>query len=152
MWFDQLFGTGSFDFEKRCRMRLYVSRGAILLGLLTIALSFMGHGISPAMGQMCMWFGIGLIAGGIIKAKKSHKILKNPDLKKASAIVEMDERNQEIGVRCWAYSGYIMFLLLYIGILAGMLLNETIAQVLLVVIAVYAFLLFLFRFLLQRKM
>ena len=66
--------------------------------------------------------------------------------------METDERNREIGLKCWAYSGYTMFLLLYIGILAGVFFNEMIAQVLLVVTAVYALLLFIFRRLLEKSM
>ncbi len=152
MWFGQTFGTGSVDFEKRCKMRIRVGMGVILLGLLSIGVCSISQGISQAMGQMYVWFGIGLVVGGIVKVRKNHKILKNPDLKKASAISEMDERNQAIGIRCWAYSGYTMFLLLYVGILTGIFLNEMIAQVLLTVIAVYALLLCLFRYLLQKKM
>jgi len=152
MWFGQTFGTGSVDFEKRCKMRIRVGMGVILLGLLSIGVCSISQGISQAMVQMYVWFGIGLVVGGIVKVRKNHKILKNPDLKKASAISEMDERNQAIGIRCWAYSGYTMFLLLYLGILASGFVSATLAWVLLTVSGVYGLLLILFRMILQRRM
>ena len=89
---------------------------------------------------------------GIGVAVKNRMILKNPDLKRTREIMEKDERNRAIGLRCWACTGYTMFLLLYLGILAGGFLDEMIVHVLLVVEALYALLLLGFRLLLQRKM
>lgn len=152
MLFEQLFGHGTVNFEKRCRVRTRAGMGAALLGFLSIAAAFAVEKTTEVTGQMCIWFGIGLVVGGILKVVRNQKILKNPDLKKSREIMETDERNREIGLKCWAYSGYTMFLLLYIGILAGVFFNEMIAQVLLVVTAVYALLLFIFRRLLEKSM
>lgn len=152
MLFEQLFGHGTMNFEKRCRVRIRAGMGAVLLGCISIAAAFAGGEATEGMGQMCIWFGIGLVAGGILKVVRNRKILKNPELKKSREIAETDERNREIGLKCWAYSGYAMFLLLYLGILAGVFYNEMIAQVLLVVTAVYALLLLIFRWLLEKSM
>lgn len=152
MLFEQLFGHSAVNFEKRCRVRIRAGMGAVLLGFLSIAAAFAGEKTTVATGQMCIGLGIGLVVGGILKVARNRKILKNPDLKKSREIMETDERNREIGLKCWAYSGYTMFLLLYIGILAGVFLSEMVAQVLLVVTAVYALLLLIFRRLLEKSM
>lgn len=78
--------------------------------------------------------------------------MKNPDLKRKQEIMETDERNRELGLRCWAYSGYTMFLLLYLGILAGGFVSMTMVCVLLTVLGVYGLLLIVFRMILQRRM
>lgn len=152
MLFEQLFGHGAINFEKKCRVRIRAGIGAALLGCISIAAAFAGEKITEVTEQMCIWFGIGLVVGGILKVVRNRKILNNPKLKKSREIMETDERNREIGLKCWAYSGYTMFLLLYIGILAGVFYSEMIAQVLLVVTAVYALLLLIFRRLLEKSM
>ena len=124
----------------------------MLLGLLSITIAFIGQQEGSDMRQMYTCLGIGLAAGGIGVAVKNRMILKNPDLKRTREIMEKDERNRAIGLRCWACTGYTMFLLLYLGILAGGFLDEMIVHVLLVVEALYALLLLGFRLLLQRKM
>ena len=124
----------------------------MLLGFLSITIAFIGQQEGSDMRQMYTCLGIGLAAGGIGMAVKNRMILKNPDLKRTREIMEKDERNRAIGLRCWACTGYTMFLLLYLGILAGGFLDEMIVHVLLVVEALYALLLLGFRLLLQRKM
>lgn len=124
----------------------------MLLGFLSITIAFIGQQEGSDMRQMYTCLGIGLAAGGIGVAVKNRMILKNPDLKRTREIMEKDERNRAIGLRCWACTGYTMFLLLYLGILAGGFLDEMIVHVLLVVEALYALLLLGFRLLLQRKM
>ena len=124
----------------------------MLLGFLSITIAFIGQQEGSDMRQMYTCLGIGLAAGGIGVAVKNRMILKNPDLKRTREIMEKDERNRAIGLRCWVCTGYTMFLLLYLGILAGGFLDEMIVHVLLVVEALYALLLLGFRLLLQRKM
>ncbi|MCI8727931.1 MAG: hypothetical protein HFG66_17885 [Hungatella sp.] len=152
MLFERIFGEESFDFEKICKIRIKVGMSLMLLGFLSITIAFIGQQEGSDMRQMYTCLGIGLAAGGIGVAVKNRMILKNPDLKRTREIMEKDERNRAIGLRCWACTGYTMFLLLYLGILAGGFLDEMIVHVLLVVEALYALLLLGFRLLLQRKM
>lgn len=152
MLFERIFGEESFDFEKICKIRIKVGMSLMLLGFLSITIAFIGQQEGSDMRQMYTCLGIGLAAGGIGMAVKNRMILKNPDLKRTREIMEKDERNRAIGLRCWACTGYTMFLLLYLGILAGGFLDEMIVHVLLVVEALYALLLLGFRLLLQRKM
>lgn len=152
MLFERIFGEESFDFEKICKIRIKVGMSLMLLGFLSITIAFIGQQEGSDMRQMYTCLGIGLAAGGIGVAVKNRMILKNPDLKRTREIMEKDERNRAIGLRCWGCTGYTMFLLLYLGILAGGFLDEMIVHVLLVVEALYALLLLGFRLLLQRKM
>ena len=152
MLFERIFGEESFDFEKICKIRIKVGMSLMLLGFLSITIAFIGQQEGSDMRQMYTCLGIGLAAGGIGVAVKNRMILKNPDLKRTREIMEKDERNRARGLRCWACTGYTMFLLLYLGILAGGFLDEMIVHVLLVVEALYALLLLGFRLLLQRKM
>lgn len=152
MLFERIFGEESFDFEKICKIRIKVGMSLMLLGFLSITIAFIGQQEGSDMRQMYTCLGIGLAAGGIGVAVKNRMILKNPDLKRTREIMEKDERNRAIGLRCWACTGYTMFLLLYLGILAGGFLDEMIVHVLLVVEVLYALLLLGFRLLLQRKM
>ena len=152
MLFERIFGEESFDFEKICKIRIKVGMSLMLLGFLSITIAFIGQQEGSDMRQMYTCLGIGLAAGGIGVAVKNRMILKNPDLKRTREIMEKDERIRARGLRCWACTGYTMFLLLYLGILAGGFLDEMIVHVLLVVEALYALLLLGFRLLLQRKM
>ena len=63
---------------------------------------------------------------------------------------ESDERNRLIGLRCWALAGYTMFLFLYLAMLAAGLYSVTVLKVLLAVTAAFAFLLLVYRIMLQR--
>lgn len=153
MWLNQLFSDGPIDFEKRCRTRILVGKGVILLGFLSLAVTaFGGKGADDFIPAFYTGIGVGLVAGGIASVMRNRRYLTNPDLKKERAIAESDERNRLLGLRCWAFAGYSMFLILYVGILISGFSDRTVAKVLLAVAAVYALLLGLFRFLLGKSM
>ena len=92
------------------------------------------------------------MAAGAVTAVRNLHYLRSPESRRKKEIYETDERNRLIGLRCWAYSGYAMFLLLYAGVLAAGFMSMTAVKVLLTVIALYAALLLIFRILLQRSM
>ncbi|MEG0215460.1 MAG: hypothetical protein RR685_04865, partial [Hungatella sp.] len=96
--------------------------------------------------------GYGLLAAGAITAIRNIRYLKNPQLKKKREIWETDERNRRLGLRSWAYAGYSMFVLLYIGMLISALVSVIVLKVLLVIAAGYGLLLLLFRSLLPKNM
>lgn len=153
MWLNRLFSDGPIDFEKRCRTRILAGKGVILLGLLSLTvMAFGGKGAEEAASTFYMGTGIGLMTGGIISVMRNRRYLADPNRKRERAIAESDERNRLLGLRCWALAGYSMFLVLYVGILISGFLNGTVAKVLLAVVAVYALLLGLFRFLLGKSM
>ncbi len=162
MWTKQLFEERSVDFERICKTSIGIGIGVVFLGALAVLvvglergdlpILYLEEGVRAFMANFYLWMGVGLMAGGLIKIARSRRLLKNPDLKRKQEIMETDERNRELGLRCWAYSGYTMFLLLYLGILAGGFVSMTMVCVLLTVLGVYGLLLIVFRMILQRRM
>ena len=162
MWMKQLFEERSVDFERICKTRIRLGIGVVFLGALAVLamglergdlpILYLEEGARAFMANFYLWMGVGLMAGGLIKIARSRRLLKNPDLKRKQESMETDERNRELGLRCWAYSGYTMFLLLYLGILAGGFVSMTMVCVLLTVLGVYGLLLIVFRMILQRRM
>lgn len=162
MWLNEFFTDVPTDFEKRCRLRIRLSAGLIALGLISLGVTALTEGnmpilyLEPGAPDFVSGFytgiGFGLIAAGLITIIKNRRYLKNGDLKKQRQIYETDERNRMLGLRSWAYTGYAMFLLLYIGVLVSGFISMTVMKVLLVVMAVYAILLFGFKQILMRYM
>ena len=163
MILDKMFSCTKADFEKRCRTRILVGAGIILLGVVALAAAFMyGHKVMPLIleGENRTDFirgfytgsGCGLIAAGVITIIKNIRYLKNDELRKMRALEEGDERNQMIGQKCWAYAGYSLLLCLYVGILLSGYISFAVLQTLLVVLAVYGGLLLIFKILLNKAM
>jgi 1,4-alpha-glucan branching enzyme len=96
--------------------------------------------------------GFGLAASGVISIIRNLQYLRNPELKEKRRIYETDERNRMLGLRCWAYTGYTMMLMLYIGVLVSGFISMTVAKTLIFVAALFAVLLLVFRGLLQKVM
>ena len=118
------------------------------LGLLSLAVMALGGQDTAFCGSL----GAGLMAGGILSVRRNRRYLKDPALRKRQEVAENDERNRLLGLRCWAYTGYTMFLLLYVGILVSGFVDRTAAMVLLTVTGVYALVLLVFRIFLQKVM
>ena len=162
MWLNNLFTDTSIDFEKRCRNRIVIS--AVLIGLGIVSLLLVGLMKSPVtvfrlepesyefVSGFYTGIGFGLIASGTISVVQNVRYLRNGDLRKQRQIYETDERNRMLGLRSWAYSGYAMFLFLYIGILVSGFINVTVMKTFLAVMAAYGVFLFVFRELLKRSM
>ena len=148
MRLNTLFTEEPIDFESRCRTRIKVGLGIAVLGLLSLAVMALGGQDTAFYGSL----GAGLMAGGILSVRRNRRYLKDPALRKRQEVAENDERNRLLGLRCWAYSGYTMFLLLYVGILVSGFVDRTAAMVLLTVIGVYALVLLVFRIFLQKVM
>ncbi len=154
MFLNRLFTDSPIDFKKRCRMRIFIYAGCFLAGALAflLGISESSRFSEPSLASFYRGIGIGLMTGGSINFFMNVRYLKNEELGKKRALVETDERNRLLGLRCWAYAGYSMFLLLYLGILIGGFISQTVVTVLLLVMAVYAVLLLLFRMILSRMM
>ncbi len=148
MRLNTLFTEEPIDFESRCRTRIKVGLGIAVLGLLSLAVMALGGQDTAFYGSL----GAGLMAGGILSVRRNRRYLKDPALRKQQEVAENDERNRLLGLRCWAYTGYTMFLLLYVGILVSGFVDRTAAMVLLTVTGVYALVLLVFRIFLQKVM
>lgn len=161
-WLTQLFMDHPVDFDKRCRMRIGMSVGFMILGAAAVFMVVMNHWNLPVMyleennsdflPQFYVSLGCAMIATGAVNIVKNNRYLKNDDLKKKRSLEETDERNRLLGLRAWAYSGYSMFLLLYLGILVSGFISVAIVKVLLAVMAVYGVNLLIFRALLAKCM
>lgn len=161
MWLNQLFVETPIDFKKRCRMRITGGVLFALLGVAAVLLNVIGahfpimyleEGGRDFAEGFYMGTGCGLIAAGVITVIKNLQYLKNQELGKKREVYECDERNRMIGLRCWAYTGYSFFVVLYVGMLVAGFISKTVLSVLLTVMALYACLLFIFRRLLQKAM
>lgn len=161
MWLNELFVETPIDFEKRCKLRIKLGIGLAVLGFLAllavvvyeqIPVIYLEENGQDFIHGFYTGVGFGLIGAGIATAIKNRRYLKNPDLKKQRAIYETDERNRMLGLRCWAYTGYSFLFILYIGLLAAGFFGRTVLSVLLVVMAVYALLLLIFRRILRNIM
>ena len=162
MWLNQLFIENPIDFEKRCRNRIVFGICFILLGAAAIGLSFavrnramvmyLEQGYRDFMPEFYGGTGFGLAASGVISIIRNLQYLRNPELKEKRRIYETDERNRMLGLRSWAYAGYAMLFILYIGILVSGFISIIILKTLLVILAVYVLVLFIFRMILQKTM
>lgn len=161
MWLNQLFTETPFDFEKRCKNRITLGIFFAVLGLITLLLApvsrqfpvlYLEPGHDTFVPGFYNGLGFGLLAAGIMTVVRNRRYLTNPQLKKSREIYETDERNRMLGLRCWAYAGYSMFLALYIGVIISGFISITAMKVLLAVAAVFSLLLLIFRRLLQASM
>ena len=152
-----LFMEEPVDFEKRCRLRILVGKTAAVLGLLLVGGAWV-FGNSRTVGggsvfqEFYTWIGIGFMVGGAASVWRNRRYLKDEAALKQRKVEECDERNRLLGLRSWAYSGYALFLLLYLGFLASGFFDRTVMYVLAAVLAVQAALLLVFRLALGRVM
>ncbi len=159
---NKMFYDAPVDFKKKCKTRMLFGTGFCFLGLLSAAIAFFPKDGLPILylepGSREFFPGFygglawGLTAAGIILMIKNYRYLKNPELRHKKEIQETDERNRMLGLRCWAYSGYTMFILLYLGILVSGFISVVFVKLLLAVLALHALLLLFFRLLLQKFM
>ena len=161
MWLNEMFIDSPIDFEKRCKSRITLGFVLAALGLAAVIIVmlvdhlpilYLEAGGSDFMEGFYVGAGGGLLGAGLVTAIKNMRYLKVPELKKRQEIIETDERNRMLGLRCWAYAGYSFFLVLYVGMLFAGLISKTVLSVLLVVGAVFAALLFIFKLVLQKAM
>lgn len=162
MWLNQLFADNPIDFAKRCRARMKVGGGVALMGALSMGMVvlfgermpvlYLEESFRDFMTGYYTTLGIALMAAGAGMILKNMRYLKNPELLRKREVEENDERNRLLGLRCWAYTGYAMFLILYVGVLVGGFISMTVLVVLQAVIGVYAVMLLIFKVLLSRCM
>ena len=162
MLLNNLFIDSPINFEKKCKTRITASCFLMALGVITIALSFLAGDQIPFLYMAAdhydfipgfyMGTGFGLFFAAAATIIKNVRYLKKPEIRKEREIYETDERNRMLGLRSWAYAGYTMLLLLYIGILISGFISILILKTLLIILAVYVVVLFVFRMILQKTM
>lgn len=149
-------------FIRRCRLRIGAGVLAVLLGAAASGAAMAGIYeafplLCPEPGARSFLFcfyqgtGIGLILVGIQQIVRNRSFLKDPERMKKRKVWEMDERVRTIGTRSWAYAGYSLFLLLYVGILVSGFVSITAVRLLLCVMAVFVALLGIWKVILGQK-
>lgn len=96
--------------------------------------------------------GFGLIFASLITIIRNLRLLKNPEALAQREIYESDERIRMIGLKCWSYSGYAMFILLYIALLFAGAINVLVMNTILVIIGLFAICLLISKYVLNKIM
>lgn len=131
--------------EKRIKNRIIYSVCLVVCGAISAILGmggFLPVELSDYIGGFYSGVGCGLIAAGIITIIRNVHTLKNEKLLKEKEIYENDERNKMIGLKTWSYTGYAMFIILYLGLLVAGFISELVLNTILVILGVYALCLF----------
>lgn len=162
MLINTLFKEKPVSFERKCKLRIITAALITFLGLTAVVLSFITKNqvfalyLKPGHHDFVAGFyvgtGFGLMGAGIATVIKNIRYLKNPVLNQKQKILESDERNRMIGLRCCAYTGYTMMFVLYIGMLISGFFNVTVLATLLAVACFSLILLLFFKILLQKTM
>lgn len=143
------------NLKQKLKMRIGFCIVLILLGTASL---YTGTCVELASGNAdyssgyYVGLGCGLIAASVITIIKNVRLLKNKEAFKQREIYEADERNRMIGLKCWSYAGYAMFVLLYIALLFAGAWNVVVMNTLLVILAAYALCLLISRCILSKIM
>lgn len=141
--------------EKKIKNRIVYCVCLIALGAASLVLglgNILPVEMSEYIGGYYLGLGSGLIAAGIITIIRHVRTLRDPEQLKAKEIYENDERNKMIGLKAWSYTGYAMFLILYVGMLVAGFVSEMVLNTLLVILGLYALCLFFAKMYCQKTM
>ena len=139
--------------EKRVKIRIAYSVLLCILGIISI---YVGNFVPLASGNTDFsagfynGIGFGLMVASIITIIKNIRLLKNKKALKQRDIYESDERNRLIGLKTWSYTGYAMFIILYIALLVAGALNVVVMKTILAVLAVFALCLLISRKIVEK--
>ncbi len=141
--------------EKRVKFRIVY---AVLLCVLGIASLCIGIFVPLESGNMdfsagfYVGVGSGLVSASVITIIKNIRLLKNAEALKKRDIYESDERNRLIGLKTWSYTGYAMFIILYITLLIAGAVNVVVMKTILAVLGVYALCLLVTRKIIEKTL
>lgn len=161
MWLNHLYMDQDIYFDRKCRTRICVGIIMIVLGAAAVLVSanadhipvmYMSSEYNEYMSGFFWGTGFGLALGGTIQIIRNVRYLKDEKVRKKRVIEANDERNRLLGLRVWAYSGYTMFFLLYIGMLIGCFISHIVVMALGCVIGVFAAMLLVYKLLLSKLM
>ncbi|VYT97623.1 hypothetical protein [Clostridium tertium] len=130
------------EYKKYIKRRIAYFIGIIILGAITLAVTFLGDrffnvSISEKMIAVYTGFGSGLISIGIILLIKNILLLKNEEKLRKSRISNTDERNKEISIKATRVALVVMLVAMYLVGLIGGLWYPVLIEVLLTVISVF---------------
>ena len=132
---------GRKTIEKRIKSKIIYCVCLIVLGVMSLVIGA-GNIVPVKIPDYNSGFyaGVGsaLIAGAIVMIIKQVRILKNPEKLKEMEIYENDERIKMIGLKAWSYTGYAMYIVLFVGMLIAAFISEVVLSTISVIIGVYA--------------
>lgn len=147
----------SMDFKDKCKRRIRINVLFMLLGLVVFMISlifsqYLADSESTGLPSFYAGLGVGAFAGGFVRLLRNRRYLTDEQLGSKRQVYEMDERIRLMGLRSWSYTGYTMFLLLYLGIVISGFYNVIVMRTLLAVTAIFVLVLFAFSRYLKKIM
>ncbi len=143
------------DITQKIKLRIMYCALLIILGIISLYVGIcipLASGNTEFSSGFYTGIGSGIIAASIITIIKNVRLLKNKDALKRREIYESDERNRMIGLKSWSYTGYAMFILLYIALLFAGAMNVIVMKTILGILAMFAVCLFISRCILKKIM
>lgn len=143
------------NITQKIKLRIIYSVLLTMLGIISLYVGIyipFNSGNTEFSSGFYTGIGSGLIAASVITIIRNLRLLKNEDALKRREIYEADERNRMIGLKCWSYTGYAMFLLLYIALLFAGAINVLVMKTILAILAAFAICLFVSRCILKKIM
>jgi hypothetical protein len=101
------------DFSKKVRVMTWLGVGAILLGMIGLAIALMGTFAGTAMGDFYGGVGAGLITFGVLVIIVYRLVLKDAARRKKAEIGSKDERNHFIILRAAGLTFFLVIFLLF---------------------------------------
>lgn len=143
------------DITQKIKFRIIYSALLAILGIVSLYVGIcipLASGNTEFSSGFYTGVGCGIIVACIITIIKNIRLLKNKDALKHREIYESDERNRMIGLKSWSYTGYAMFLFLYIALLFAGAMNVIVMKTILGILATFAICLFISRCVLNKIM
>lgn len=153
MWINHL--KPGTSIEQKVKLRILFCVVLLLLGGASLYVGLcvpLASGNADYSSGFYVGLGPALIVASIISIIKNIRLLKNKEALKQREIYESDERNRMIGLKCWSYAGYAMFLLLYIALLFAATMNVVVMNTILVILAGFAICLLISKLILNKIM
>lgn len=130
------------EYKKYIRVRIWISAGVILAGLLAVLLPVFADGFLTAggyerMGDFYQGFGTGLIAASIVLFIKYLRVLGSEDKLKRYRIANQDERNRRLRVSALQAALVVLLIGIYLVMLIGGLWYPQIAVILAMLVCLF---------------
>lgn len=138
-------GFQALPYEKKLRIRQNYMLVLVCVGVVLVLLSLrIDLEIYTSMG--------GCLAGiGIIRYLRLEKLRRDTAKMAELELREQDERNRFLGRMCWAYSGYLLYLALFLGIVISAPINRVVSLTLCAVMLVYLLFMVILSFQLNKR-
>ena len=146
----------SSDYDRSLRRRRLAGIGLAALGALGcgcyVLLLRQNDSLPPSAQAFYLGFSCGLALAGLLLFLRAQYLLSHPQAQKRARIQERDERERSITLRAFQLAGLVTFYLCAAALLVAVTVDQTIAEVLLGVMAVYAASFLLVRCALSRQL